>query len=97
MTERQATKEWGRTVLRLRKEGTFAELLKAEINVSPYSARQVSESLKVSLASVNKWKAGDSYPLTHLVYRLSRLLHSDNWIEALVRYNQMIDKERMIE
>lgn len=97
MTERQATKEWGRTVLRLRKEGTFAELLKAEINVSEYSAKEVGDRIGVSLASVNKWKAGHSYPLTHFVYRLSILLHVDDWVEALVRYNQMIDKERMIE
>lgn len=97
MTERQATKEWGRTVLRLRKEGTFAELLRAEINASEYSAKEVSDRIGVSLGSVNKWKAGDSYPLTHFVYRLSILLHGDDWVEALVRYNQMIDKERMIE
>lgn len=93
--ERQQIKDWGRTVIRLRREGSFAELLHAEIKISPLTVKEIAAICKTSSASINKWKCGDVYPAAHYLYRLARCLHpiEDYW-NAYKLYTLKINAER---
>ena len=93
--ERQQIKDWGRTVVRLRREGSFADLLHAEIKVSHLTVKEIAAACNTSSASVNKWKAGEVYPAAHLLYRLARCLHPPEDVSsAYMLYTMKINAER---
>lgn len=93
--ERQEIKDWGRTVVRLRREGLFADLLHAEIKVSDLTVKEIAAACNTSSASINKWKAGEVYPAAHLLYRLARCLHPvDEYWDAYKLYTLKINAER---
>ncbi|BCV06984.1 MAG: hypothetical protein CM15mV149_030 [uncultured marine virus] len=71
--ERQEIKDWGRTVARLRR-GSFADLLHAEIKVSPLTVKKGPVACNTSSASINKWKGGEVYPCT-LSLSAAKCLH----------------------
>lgn len=94
-TERQEIKEWGRTVVRLRNSGTFAELINAEIAVCDLTVKEIAAACKTSSASINKWKSGEVYPAVHYLYRLAKCLHPEtNTIGAYMLYTTKINAER---
>jgi transcriptional regulator with XRE-family HTH domain len=93
--ERQEIKEWGRTVTRLRKNGTFAELINAEIKVSDLTVKEIAAVCNTSSASINKWKGGEVFPAVHFLYRLAKCLHPEaNTIGAYMLYTTKINAER---
>ena len=93
--ERQEIKKWGRTVVRLRKQGLFSELLNAEIKVSDLTVKEIAAACNTSSASVNKWKGGEVYPAVHYLFRLAKCLHSErNTIGAYIFYTTKINAER---
>ena len=93
--ERQEIKDWGRTVVRLRREGSFADLLHAEIKVSDLTVKEIAAVCRTSSASVNKWKVGEVYPAAHYLYRLARCLHPvDQYWDAYKLYTLKINAER---
>ena len=93
--ERQNIKDWGRTVVRLRKQGSFADLLNAEIAVSKLTIKEIAAACKTSSASINKWKSGEAYPAVHYLWRLAKCLHAEsNMIGAYILYTQKINAER---
>lgn len=93
--ERQEIKEWGRTVVRLRKQGTFAELINAEIKVSDLTVKEIAAACNTSSASINKWKGGEVYPAVHYLWRIAKCLHAEtDTIGAYMLYTQKINAER---
>jgi transcriptional regulator with XRE-family HTH domain len=93
--ERKEIKEWGRTVTRLRKNGTFADLIKAEIAVSDLTVKEIAAVCNTSSASINKWKGGEVFPAVHFLYRLAKCLHPEaNTIGAYMLYTTKINAER---
>lgn len=93
--ERQEIKDWGRTVVRLRKEGAFADLISAEIAVSDLTVKEIAAACKTSSSSINKWKGGLVYPAVHYLWRLAKCLHPEaNAIGAYIIYTQKINAER---
>ena len=96
--ERQEIKEWGRTVARLRKEGSFADLLHAEIKVSDLTVKEIAAACNTSSASVNKWKCDipkqHVYPAAHSLYRLARCLHPVDYWDHYKLYTLKINAER---
>lgn len=93
--ERKEIKEWGRTVTRLRKNGTFAELIKAEIAASDLTVKEIAAVCNTSSASINKWKGGEVFPAVHFLYRLAKCLHPEaNTIGAYMLYTTKINTER---
>lgn len=93
--ERQAIKDWGRTVVRLRKQGSFADLLNAEIKVSKFTVKEIAALCNTSSASINKWKGGEVYPAVHYLYRLAKCLHPVTDVSsAFMLYTMKINAER---
>ena len=93
--ERKQIKEWGRTVVRLRKQGRFCDLINAEIKVSDLTVKEIAAACKTSSASINKWKVGEVYPAVHYLYRLAKCLHPEtNTIGAYLLYTTKINSER---
>lgn len=92
--ERQEIKDWGRTVTRLRKNGTFADLIKAEIKVSDFKVKEIAAVLNTSSASINKWKGGEVFPAVHFLYRLAECLHPEDTLSAYMLYTSKINAER---
>ena len=94
-SERQEIKDWGRTVVRLRREGSFADLLHAEIKVSHLTVKEIAAACNTSSASINKWKSGEVYPAVHYLYRLAKCLHPGSDVScAYLLYTQKINAER---
>jgi len=92
---RDDQRQWGRTILRLRESGTFAQLLSAEIAHSKLTVREIAEHCQTSSASINKWKGGDVYPAVHFLWRLAKILHPEhNTIGAYMIYTHKINAER---
>lgn len=94
--ERSMVQQFGRTVTRLLndKDATFADVLTAELQNSPKTIASVAAEIKTSSTSINKWKAGKSYPAAHYLYRLAIALHSNLWQTALIVWIRKIDTER---
>jgi transcriptional regulator with XRE-family HTH domain len=93
--ERQEIKDWGRTVARLRREGSFAALLHAEIKVSHLTVKEIAAACNTSSASINKWKGGEVYPAVHYLYRLAKCLHPVTDVSsAYMLYTMKINAER---
>lgn len=93
--ERQEIKDWGRTVVRLRREGSFADLLHAEIKVSDLTVKEIAAACNTSSASINKWKVGEVYPAVHYLYRLAKCLHPVTDVSgAYMLYTTKINAER---
>lgn len=93
--ERKAIKDWGRTVVRLRKQGSFADLLNAEIKVSKFTVKEIAALCNTSSASINKWKGGEVYPAVHYLYRLAKCLHPVTDVSgAYMLYTMKINAER---
>lgn len=92
---RKEVQKWGRAVIRLRNNGSFKDLLSAEIKQSPYTLQDIAESLGITRGSISKWKSGESYPAVHLLWRLCQMLHPEqNTIGAYIIYTQKINAER---
>jgi len=93
--ERREIKEWGRTVVRLRKQGSFSKLLNAEIKACNLTVKEIAAACNTSSASINKWKGGEVYPAVHYLYRLAKCLHPEaNTIGAYILYTTKINAER---
>lgn len=94
---RAEIREWGRTICRLREEGTFKELISAEIEVSDWTIKALSETIETSHVTIIKWKKGTHYPHGHMILRLAEALHGGKGEKAdkeCLRYIKMIDRER---
>ena len=93
--ERQEIKDWGRTVVRLRRKGSFSDLLHAEIKVSDLTVKEIAAACNTSSASINKWKGGEVYPAVHYLYRLAKCLHPVTDVSsAYMLYTTKINAER---
>ena len=93
--DRKQIKQWGRTVVRLRKKGLFADLLHAEIKVSTLTVKEIAAACNTSSASINKWKGGEVYPAVHYLYRLAKCLHPVTDVSsAYMLYTTKINAER---
>ena len=93
--DRQEIKDWGRTVVRLRREGSFADLLHAEIKASHLTVKEIAAACNTSSASINKWKGGEVYPAVHYLYRLAKCLHpAEDVSSAYMLYTMKINAER---
>ena len=95
--DRKEVKEYGRTVARLRnnKRSSFAELFNAVVKVSPYTVKQIAETINTSPASVNKWKSGKVYPAVHYILRFCLLLHGNDKKDWFFEYTERIERERI--
>jgi len=92
---RQEVKKWGRTILRLRKTGTFCQLIDAEIDHCQLTVSEIAEICNTTRDNVYKWRNGKSYPVVHNLWHLAHAIHGEsNCLGAYLIYTKMIVAER---
>jgi len=93
--DRKDVQQWGRTIIRLRNNGTFGALITAEIEHSGLSVAHIARELGCSREAVNKWRNGTSWPRVDLLWELTQIIHAEvNVIGAYIIYTKKIAAER---